>query len=439
MQGYPLKISAGNNPPRAFVYPNQNNEMIYSGIVPRLIKIFARHFNFTLQWMLVPNYQSSSLRDCMAFLLENKIDLCGDFMHFNDKLYAIAAPVFINYGYIQVPFSQTIPKYQYFLQPFENSLWYSICILLAVHTLVLSLIHRYKSNFWSLGKFFLLSLQSILFVSTYNLPPWRGHLKYFLYLLLTLTGFIISTLYVTFLSSILTTNVYEPQIDSVEELKQRKIPILTNDLDIEVLKYFDSLDKISGNYLNVDITTYGKHRSRLNPQYAYITFEDKCDFYLYQQKFLQRPRLRLMTKPSIALWANIPMHHNWPFLDLMHRYMLRIFETGLLTHIQELTKEEGIVLGHIRFLKTSNLDSLPLDIHYFEMPAILLGIGYCSALLCFIGEALIKLSDRFVYTGATARCFEGVLARCSLGDSAGCSAGVPDRCFGGASAICTVP
>lgn len=227
-----------------------------------------------------------------------------------------------------------------------------------------------------------------------ELPLQWGLQKYFIFFIFVPCTFILSNLYMTFLTSILTSNVFEPQINSLEELKQRKISILITESDMEILSMYNSFEPISDNYLKIDVSSYVELRNSLNNHFAYIGFEDKVEFYLYQQKFLQRPRLRMMPKPLSALWANIPMPHNWPFMDLFNQYMLYMFDTGVIRHLQERSKEDGIRLGCIRFLKTEYRDVAPLAVEYFEIPAIILAVGYLSALVCFIVENVFYFVEK---------------------------------------------
>ncbi|XP_065371354.1 uncharacterized protein LOC135963436 [Calliphora vicina] len=392
-QGYPIRSSAGNNPPRSFVYYNEANELEYKGLAPQLVSIFAQHYNFSIDWIVMPNFKSGGMADCLKYLLTETVDICSEFLPLNEQSYAIAFPIYIIYGYALVPFAPHLPMSKYLLHPFHQHIWCLMILGVVSTTVMLSLINRFKLGRWQLSSQFMKAIKFLLYIIP-QLPVHWGLQKYLIFFIFVPCTFILSNLYMTFLTSILTSNVFEPQINSLEELKERKISILITESDMEILSMYNSFEPISDNYVKIDVSSYVELRNTLNNHFAYISFEDKAEFYLYQQKFLQRPRLRMMPKPLSALWANIPMPHNWPFMDLFNQYMLYMFDTGIIRHLQERSKEDGIRLGYIRFLKTEYHDVTPLDAEYFEIPAIILAVGYLSALVCFIVENVLYFVEK---------------------------------------------
>ncbi|XP_037822230.1 uncharacterized protein LOC119610893, partial [Lucilia sericata] len=381
--GYTIRSSAGNNPPRAFVYYNEGFKLECKGLGPQLIKIFAQRYNFSIDWVLMPNFESVGMIDCLKYLLTDTVDTCSELLPLNEPSYAIATPVYIIYGYVLVPFAPHLPKSKYLLHPFQKEIWWLMLLGVLLLTIVMSLINRFKLGWWHITLQFMRSMEFLLYIGP-QLPHSWGLQKYLIFFIFIPCAFIISNLYMTFLTSILTSNVFETQINSLEDLKQRGVTVLITESDMEILSMYNSFEPISDNYLKIDVSSYADLRNSLNNKFAYVNFEDKATFYLYQQKFLQRPRLRKMPKPLSALWANIPMPHNWPFLDLFNQYMLYMFDSGLIPHLLEQSKEEGIRMGYIRFLKTEYYDVEPLNVDYFKMPTILLVVGYLSAFVCFI-------------------------------------------------------
>ncbi|KNC22328.1 hypothetical protein FF38_04491 [Lucilia cuprina] len=335
--GYTIRSSAGNNPPRAFVYYNENFKLECKGLGPQLLKIFAQRYNFSIDWILMPNFESVGMLDCLKYLLTDTVDTCSELLPRNEQSYAIATPVYIIYGYVLVPFAPHLPKSKYLLHPFHKEIWWLMLVGILLLTIVMSLINRFKLGWWHITLQFMRSMEFLLYIGPQLPPSW-------------------------------------------EDLKQRGVTVLITESDMEILSMYNSFEPISDNYLKIDVSSYVDLRNSLNNQFAYVNFEDKATFYLYQQKFLQRPRLRKMPKPLSALWANIPMPHNWPFLNLFNQYMLHMFDSGLIPHLLEQSKEEGIRMGYISFIKTEYRDVEPLNMDYFKLPAILLGVGYASLL-----------------------------------------------------------
>ncbi|KAM7362556.1 uncharacterized protein ACRADG_013183 [Cochliomyia hominivorax] len=393
LQGYRIRTSAGNNPPQSFVYQNEYNEMEYRGVAPLLVRSFAEYYNFSIEWISLTNFESVGMTDCAKILLSDTVDICSEFVPLNDQSYTIAYPMYIVYGYVMVPFAPAIKKSKYLIHPFSPEIWYLIVMGLIFSTLAMSLINRFKLGCWEISSQLIKALKLLLYIAP-GLPRHWGLQKFILFFICIPCAFIITNVYLTFLTSILTSNAYEKQINSLEELKRHGIPILITETEMEILSLYNSFEPISDNYLRIDISSYTELRNSLNTNFAYINFEDKCEFYLYQQKFLQRPRLRTIPKPISALWANIPMQDNWPFMNLFNRYLSLMFDTGVVRYLQSQSMEDGIRLGYIQFLRTEKRNVAPVNVEYFEVPAILLFVGYLSAFVCFVIENVVYFGNK---------------------------------------------
>lgn len=392
-QGYPIRTSAGNNPPRSFVYFNDRNEMEYRGLAIQLITNFAQHYNFSIDWLLMPNFETIAMTDCLKYLQTNSVDICSEFLPLNRQSYTIAVPIYITYGYALVPFAPQLPITKYLTHPFYSEIWWLLVVSMFATTALMSLVNRFKLGWWQVSSQFMRSMKLLLYIVA-ELPAQWGLQKLLIFFIFIPCAFVLSNLYHTFLTSILTSNVFESQINSLEELKQRHISILVTDSDMEILSMYNSFKPISDNYLKIDASSYVELRNSLNNKFAFINLEDKCEFYLYQQKFLQRPRLRLLPKPLSALWSNIPMPDNWPFMDFFNHYILTMFDTGIIRHLQDQVKEDGIRLGYIHFIRTEHYDVVPLNLQYFKISGIILAVGYTAGLVCFFIETVLHLIEK---------------------------------------------
>ncbi|XP_037941314.1 uncharacterized protein LOC119674262 [Teleopsis dalmanni] len=381
LQKYPIQAVVGNRSPRVHVHIDNNGKISLSGLIADYVKLFAKHYNATLQVKYNLNY---TLFQCFNYLNTGKAEICIDiFTQINNQI--ISKPYHTEHGHIMVPYARPVMKYKMFLLPFTFTVWLMLLISILYMTCMMSLIYRAQSKQWNFSSFLLITISSFLSLD-FSLKLLHGKSIIVIFFILLITGGIMSIYYLAYLFSLLNTPVFDRQIETIEDMKAINLSIWNDDQSCVIFDQFNTSDTVKEILIYVNGSEFLSHRNRLDPRHSYICFTDTCEILLYQQKFLLRPKVKLLDKPIVTIWTGLPIANNWPLEHMFNIFLLRMFELGFYKHFLTETKETAIRYGGLKFFETEYYSVEPMGIEYFQMPAILLVIGYVSAIISFLLE-----------------------------------------------------
>ncbi|XP_037941316.1 uncharacterized protein LOC119674257 [Teleopsis dalmanni] len=381
LKGYPIQAVVGNRNPRVHVHIDNNGKISLSGLIADYVKLFAKHHNATLQVKYILNY---TLFHCYNYLDTRRAEICMDiFTYTNSQI--ISKPYHIEHGYIMVPYAHPVMKYKMFLLPFTFTVWLMLLISILYMTCMMSLIYRAQSKQWNFSSFLLITISSFLSLN-FSLKLLRGKSIIVIFFILLITGGIISIYYLAYLSSLLNTPVFDRQIETIDEMKERNLSFWISPQMSDIFDKYNTSETVKDILIYVNASDLISHRNRLDPRHNYLCYTDGCEILLYQQKFLLRPKVKLLDKPIITVWSGLPIASNWPLEHMFNIFLLRMFELGFYKHFLTETKETAIRYGGLKFFETEYYSVEPMGIEYFQMPAILLVIGYVLAIISFLVE-----------------------------------------------------
>jgi len=208
-------------------------------------------------------------------------------------------------------------------------------------------------------------------------------------LLLFVIGFVLSNLYVALLSMMLTTKLYQRPIENLADLKAANVNILLQTHNIGPSSIYGSSEELRERFLLVEESLHKEKRNGLDTHYAYVDSEDRMDFYLYQQKFLRRRRMKKLSNPVGYTWAVQVIRQNWVLESYYNDHVQRLFETGLQHKLMDDVHELAIRAGFLHFFPTQTQTIEPLRLGDIAMAAMVLGGGHALAGICFLGELLV--------------------------------------------------
>ncbi|KAM7350222.1 uncharacterized protein ACRADG_008856 [Cochliomyia hominivorax] len=385
LRGFPVHISIANNPPRSLVYRNEYNQVMLKGYYGSVLSIFAHIYNASLVIHEISDFDYYNELDCLKSLHEMDIDVCADGMDWNLHD-AVTNPEELSGSYLVVPYDKPLPRFQYFIKPFQTSLWILLLIALLYNILALSIIHRIQHKSWLITFHLQYAISSLINLAVV-LKRVKGFRRKYLELLLLLKGFIVSNWYLSLLTSLLYTRLYSNDINSLEDLERLNISIMVNEFEFALLNITDVDPIIRKQLLIVPNEVLHENRRNLNPKYAYYSQYDTNNFYLYQQKFLLRPRMKeLREVPINPVLAGTAMRANWPFEHLLNNIYGLLMESGLYQCLLDALNEDGIRLGYLTYFPTEYHYVEPLNLEYFQLPAWILAGGCSLGVLSFITE-----------------------------------------------------
>ncbi|KNC31689.1 hypothetical protein FF38_10347 [Lucilia cuprina] len=389
LKGFPIRCSMGSNPPRTYIHYDNSNEVSLKGYYGTIINLFAKYYNASLKPFLLTDMDYFTELDCIRYIKEHKVDICGDVLTINTE-YVITQPEMISASYLMVPYDKPLARFYYFLKPFQLHVWTIVNCSFFYKVITLAFIHRLQHGTWNASQQILYATLSVMFLP-FHLTRVKGPYRKFLELIMILVGFVVANWYLSVLSSLLFARLYSHDIKSLEDLAHHNISIMVNDFDVYLLNVTENDPIIMQQLKVVSNDVLQQHRRNLDPHYAYYSQSDKIEFYLHQQKFLLRPRMKVLTgiPPINEVLAGIPMSPNWPFQHLLNDFIRRIAVSGLYQRLLVNAREEGISTGYLHYFPTEHHYVEPLSIEYFQMPAMLLAVGYSLALGGFLLEIFV--------------------------------------------------
>ncbi|XP_016985800.1 LOW QUALITY PROTEIN: uncharacterized protein LOC108049196 [Drosophila rhopaloa] len=388
LMGYPMRVLVSNDPPHCFADEKepQNSPNRYKGSIITILKIFADHLNATFQAVPFPELQRYSTNECLQIISDNITDACGSIFIKTFK-YATSQPVRMNRVALMAPFGNPIDKFYYFFRPFDLYIWIGIGLIVVYISVMGSLLHRWHFKEWNMGQYILLAIQTLL-NRELSLPQCSSGSKCMLLLLLFAIGFILSNFYVSLLSMMLTTKLYQRPIENLADLKAANVNILLQTHDIKPSSVYGSSEELRERFLLVEESLQKERKEGLDPHYAYADSEDRMDFYLYQQKFLRRRRMKKLPNPVGYTWAVQVIKQNWVLEKNYNYHVQRLFETGWQNKLAEDVHELAVRAGFLHFFPTQTETIEPLRLEDIVMAAMVLGGGHALAGICFLGELL---------------------------------------------------
>lgn len=388
LKGFEIRCLMINNPPRAYIFNNTEGKIDYRGYYGRVLTLFAKHYNASLLPVMLSDMDTYRELDCIKYLHLNVVDICGDGL-MDGRDYAITNCEEITPSMLMVPHDKPLPKYLYFFKPFQLNVWTIVVMSFLYKILTLAVIHRLQHGFWNFSLHIVYSTLSVVHFPLY-LPRVKGKYRRFLELLFISVGFIISNWYLAVLFSILFTSLYYNGINSLEDLRRYNISIMVNEFEYYQLNILLNDPIIMERLLLVPNEVLHHHRRNLDINYAYYNQYDKIDLYLYQQKHLLRPRMKILPNAELMnpVLGGLPMQANWPFEHLLNVVVRGVMDYGLLEKFLEDGMLDGIQQGHIKYFPPEYYTVDALTVEHFVMPALILFVGYSVALLGFVGEII---------------------------------------------------
>ncbi|XP_022226485.2 LOW QUALITY PROTEIN: uncharacterized protein LOC111076816 [Drosophila obscura] len=382
LHGYPVRVAAYKNVPRSFMYLNSWGRMIYAGFYMRFVRAFLHSRNATFVPVHTPN---DSPGNCTLALKNESVDLCADSLAANQEMFSLTYGFRIAYANVMVAHAKPLLSYRYLEAPFQNSVWMCLVIYVLLIVSFLSCIHWQQHGRWDFSKYLLEVFSSLLF-SGFNLRSIRGRERYILFGVIFMTGFVYSTMYLGLLKSMLISEVFEPQINTFEQLVASNITLLVDPYDRILFAKYNMPEVLWSVVQTVSFETLLHHRNRFDQSYAYVLFTDRMALYETAQLFLRHPRLRRIPINFAFLFTGIPMRKKWFLKEHLSRAWYHSFESGLTRKLAVEANNEAMSVGHLHYLITEHMEAKPLDLDYFVMPTIALLLGCGLAIISFVIE-----------------------------------------------------
>ncbi|SPP73348.1 uncharacterized protein LOC117592347 [Drosophila guanche] len=386
--GFPIRTIITNISPRDFFSVDHNNRLVRTGYLYHGLKEFTVRYNATLVEVPLPK---GGVIDRYEGVIELLFAREIDFVSYpRDLIWPVQStvPFSILNEYLLVPHAPPIARYLYFAKPFGWSLWLILVATVFYVTIMLFAVRSGRQG-RQMGVCFLRSLSHFLYISNHEtrISVWQDLLTY---LILTLSGFILTNVYLAMLSSMLTSGLYEPQYTTLESLAKAPYPTLHDDYYLATFRTKTFLpEPVLRNSLSTDVPTLEKLRNGLDNRYMYCLYEDRMELLFRQQYLLKTPRSKVIRQSIGAALESYVVSNRLPYLRVFNEYARRIQEHGILDKMKMDTWRIMIKTGLLTLMRDEEPASQAYDLEFYFIAFFLWAAGLTLSVLVFVLE-LVK-------------------------------------------------
>lgn len=387
LRGLPIRTVRINISPGDFEYRNQDNRTIRAGTLFFALKEFTERYNATIVAELPPPLPEFDIYVALQKMLYRKeIDVICYLKDLNIPS-PYTKPLSILYEHFIVPYARPIGSYLYYSKPFQWTLWLAVAGTVVYGTLMLYIVSRRVGI--EFGQCLLYSLSHLL--HTYNQAhsstDWRAKVVQGV---LVLGGFVLTNLYLTTLSSILTSGLYEPEYNTLEDLTKAPYQSLHDAFYVENVKSKTFLPEVlRRNAINLNNNTLlTMYRDGLNESFMYVMYDGRRELNLMQQRLLKTPRFHTVAEPTGFALNSILVSKSLPYLNILNQFMRRLQEHGIFIKIKADTFQVMIEQGIHTLMRDYEPSAKPFDLEYYFFAFALWAAGLFLALLSFLAEIL---------------------------------------------------
>lgn len=300
-----------------------------------------------------------------------------------------------------VPEPSPIKTYRYIFKPFDTYIWLT------------TLTSIFLISFLSKGSFsrnFCDYLRAVL-SSSYDFNSKIRITK--MHFLFVIYGFILTTLYNSFIGSFLTTILFEKPLNTLDDIKSSGFKVLVNNRD-NFLSY-PKLQKYEDVFKNVSSAEFFNDANKMNDNYAFIAYGDQWEYYFKPRMEYLNRKIFLETKIIINYYPiYLEIKKDSIFRNSFNRFLHYVRDSGLYSRwtkgafseaLQFKIKSKNRNIEDKGSYKTFEFaDSLNFENHEKIRPINLTNTKYCfyfyflgffSAVIIFIIE-LFKRKFKFV-------------------------------------------
>lgn len=298
-----------------------------------------------------------------------------------------------------VPIQKEIPRYLYIVRPLNWRTWILILISVFYISLVLNIFDWIieDKGVWRYGRLGEGVLNAIAFII--NIPPTfrldSAHWKHItgVYIFLLVLGFIVTSYYTTLLASFMTTTVFRDNLNTIDDLIDAGIPIMTQNFDAErLLPRNTSSEKIKSILQIVSPEIYNGHRNKFNQSFAYLASSDRWKFLVKQQQYSQRPMFRFS---DICFIQNLPvnflMEYDSHLGESLKDFIMRVHSSGLVYYWAERDFELAVSMGEMKRYH-NQVGASPVTLETLRYVWLLWSVGLTLSAFVFAVELCTRIA-----------------------------------------------
>ncbi|XP_055910481.1 uncharacterized protein LOC129944845 [Eupeodes corollae] len=395
LMGFPIRTPLQYDPPRVYTYVDNLGRQILTGYCAELFLAFLQRHNATLEEVRINNSTDYNMPAIVQLINRAKIDIS---IHTYMDIGGIRSsyPVRMMQWCIMVPSQGEINAYWYFIRPFQLQLWLSCLGVLIGLSFLVALEERLQGVHYDFGRSCCDVFRFFLCLPSNDSRPFelrRGFRKILIFML----GFMLTNLYLAYLTSFLAKIILKPQIQTLAELVTKNISILTLDFEIPiVLKNRGLPEGFERLLVPISATTISRPEHLMNNRsLAYTITDDKAMFVLMQQIHLRQPRYKIVDECVSTIPIGFLLAKQSSFEKILNRFILRASACGFIYKWWSDMYATGLKAGILKVIPSTGKQTLPLTMQHFQFAWIALVGGLLLATICLVLEKIVHMVRRF--------------------------------------------
>lgn len=263
----------------------------------------------------------------------------------------------------------------FFILPFDSSTWLCYFMTLIYFALILSVVKFLNTERFDCSDSFLDSFQ-ILLAEGVVFKDSRI-LQRIIILLMSTFGFVMVTLYDTFLGSFLIKGTADRRFEVICEMKR-----------FSVFNHFQPNESETVHWKVVPVSDYIAQSSSMDSKYGYYLYSHVWSIFNNFQKHLVEKLFTLQYKSPLNQWVKGYIQR--VYSEIFAEYLLNAYSSGLIIKWEADNYLEHNTRSVIKDLKSRNVQNNEMALLLFKWPSLLFLFLYLLGFVVFLIEILFE-------------------------------------------------
>ncbi|CAD7080658.1 unnamed protein product [Hermetia illucens] len=385
---YKFKIFKFGLPPKVILPQEGEDDLDLKGFVGNIVKSYIEKRNARIHYVKMKADSVSPYLDLIYFSVNKFIDFAllpvpvGHFVWGQ-----LSYPIYLEENCVIVPVPKIIPSHQNLRLPFQRDVWLAVICGIFYCTIIIYIVNSLvigKKDIWDA---FVAVFSLIIGIPAMEPMNRIKVQKKLFYLPLFLFGFILSNLYLSFLTTFLTSPAYEHEINTLEDIYDAGLKIVAENIEklqltrhIHYAEYFPLLKAIH-------YSECVRIKETLDNSNALILGSDSWDFLDETQRYRNHVRFRKSKSCIYPFALAVVFQFDSPFVEDFNEHTLLIHQSGLFAHWKKQAFFEALWAGYVNTTRTTVREGpVQLSLEHMRLAFLMLIFGLIISIVTFFME-----------------------------------------------------
>ncbi|KNC34837.1 hypothetical protein FF38_06773 [Lucilia cuprina] len=372
-------------PNQCYSYRNRQGELVRTGYFYKWLQLYLQYYNASIEHFSIDMWSGNvSQKEGLEALTKMGFCLIPIYLLKFHNYFDSSNVMYLSKVTLMVPNAKEISSSLYLILPLKHYIGLIIIASTIVLFVLMYFVECTTNKIKDLSKLAMTAFRIILFL--FNGFGREKSIKHFLlHLLFLFTGIFLTNYYSSTLSSLFTSKVYKPPIKTFQDISRTRLTLLEYTADVDFMLNINIPQTIKQRLRTGNNAELYSNRQKLNMTYMYTVHYEFMDFLLFQQYYLKHPIARKLDEALFYRPLYVTVPHRSPLIDHLNRYLMRIFESGLVQKFLLDSKWDGVLSGSIKLMFDPELKK-PLSLTYLYYGFAVWICGLLCATVSFVIE-----------------------------------------------------